>query len=240
MEKSERYKKALVTAIMGFRTEEDIKNNGLNVFTKEDILSLKEHVINLFNKNRSVLVLKVKPIGFKSEHIIIKSNEDLNDFLFNVSSLFESDVLGGNNEVWVISSSVIECWRCRIYLSHSGDDIIEMAYSYDDHILDHIDFNGNVPYICYKINGEYLDICKTNLDKNGIKETNYIACDIFNKYSDVIKDVVYDLAFLNIDDICFDVRINNGYDFHDFDVSFDDTKKIIDYYMNRMKWCKKL
>ena len=158
MEKSERYKKALVTAIMGFRTEEDIKNNGLNVFTKEDILSLKEHVINLFNKNRSVLVLKVKPIGFKSEHIIIKSNEDLNDFLFNVSSLFESDVLGGNNEVWVISSSVIECWRCRIYLSHSGDDIIEMAYSYDDHILDHIDFNGNVPYICYKINGEYLDI----------------------------------------------------------------------------------
>lgn len=66
MEKSERYKKALVTAIMGFRTEEDIKNNGLNVFTKEDILSLKEHVINLFNKNRSVLVLKVKPIGFKS------------------------------------------------------------------------------------------------------------------------------------------------------------------------------
>ena len=73
-----------------------------------------------------------------------------------------------------------------------------------------------------------------------IFETNYIACDIFNKYSDVIKDVVYDLDFLNIDDICFDVRINNGYDFHDFDVSFDDTKKIIDYYMNRMKWCKKL
>lgn len=240
MEKmSDRYKKALVTVAMGFRTEEDIKNNGLFRFTREDIISLREYVLYLFNKNQSVLALKVKPIGFKSEHMKISSIIELNDFLSNISSLFDSDILCSDNEIWVVSSSVIECWRCRIYLSRVGQDIIEMAYSYDDHILDHIDFKSDVPYISYTFKNGELSVFKKNLDKKRTMESNFIVNDIFRRYLNIFKSVTHDLECLNINGICFDVRVNNGYDFHDFDVSFDDTKKIIDYYMNKMKWCKK-
>lgn len=44
---SERYQKALVTVAMGFRTEEDIKKNGLYRFTKNDKSSLLEYVTSL-------------------------------------------------------------------------------------------------------------------------------------------------------------------------------------------------
>lgn len=235
---SDRYKKALVTVMMGFRTEADIKNNGLYRFTKEDILSLKEYVINLFNKNKNVLALKIKPIGFKSEHINIKSNNDLNNFLSNVSNLFDSDISGSENEIWVVSSSVIECWRCRIGIMNDGTDIIEMAYSFDDHILDHIDFKSNVPYICYRMKNERLGIINSNLKRKMIGETNFIVNDLYNKYGDVIKGVKHDLKFLNVNSISLDVRINDGYDFHDFDASFDDVKKIIDHYMLRLEYSK--
>jgi len=235
---SDRYKKVLVTVSMGFRTEDDVKNNGLYRFTKEDILSLKEYVINLFNINQSVLVLKVKPIGFKTEHINIKSIDDLNGFLCNVSGLFDSDIFGVYNEIWVVSSSILKCWRCRIGFLNDGSELIEMAYSFDDHILDHIDFKSGIPYICYRMKNERLGIINSNLKRKIIGETNFIVNDLYNKYGDVIKGVKHDLKFLNVNSISLDVRINEGYDFHDFDASFDDVKKMIDYYMNKMEYSK--
>ncbi len=63
---SERYKKALVTVAMGFRTEEDIRKNGLYRFSKEEKNNLIKYVTELFNKNNSVLALKIKQIGFRS------------------------------------------------------------------------------------------------------------------------------------------------------------------------------
>ena len=71
-----------------------------------------------------------------------------------------------------------------------------------------------------------------------IGETNFIVNDLYNKYGDVIKGVKHDLKILNINSISLDVRINEGYDFHDFDASFDDAKKMIDYYMNKMEYSK--
>ena len=54
--------------------------------------------------------------------------------------------------------------------------------------------------------------------------------NIFNK----IKN---DLAFLNINGISIDIRVNNGYDFHDFDVSYDETK-ITNYFTSRLNFNK--
>ena len=70
---SERYKKALVTVAMGLRTEDEIKKNGLYRFTKDNKKELLEYVDFLFQKNKSVLALKVKQTGFRSEHINIDS-----------------------------------------------------------------------------------------------------------------------------------------------------------------------
>ena len=47
---SERYKKALVTVAMGFRTEDDIKKNGLYRFTKGEKQDLLNYVTFLFQK----------------------------------------------------------------------------------------------------------------------------------------------------------------------------------------------
>ena len=131
---------------MGFRTEEDIKKNGLYRFTKNDKSSLLEYVTSLFNANGNVLVLKVKQSGYRSEHMSISSKTDLDNFVKNIVNIYDKD-----NEVWVVSSSSIECWRGRIYLSNNNfNDTIEMAYSCDDHILDHIDSSLKAPYVCYK------------------------------------------------------------------------------------------
>lgn len=143
---SERYQKALVTVAMGFRTEDDIRKNGLYRFTKNEQSSLLEYVTSLFNEKENVLVLKVNQRGYHSEHMNISSKIDLNNFVRNIANIYDED-----NELWVVSSSSIECWRGRIYLSNNNsNDIIEMAYSCDDHILDHIDSSLKVPYVCYK------------------------------------------------------------------------------------------
>ena len=57
---SHRYQKALVTVAMGFRTEEDIKKNGLYRFIKQEKKELIEYISLLFSKNKSVLALKIK------------------------------------------------------------------------------------------------------------------------------------------------------------------------------------
>lgn len=76
---SERYKKTLVTVVMGFRTEDDIKKNGLYRFTKNEKEALFNYVTLLFQKNKSVLALKVKQKGYRSEHLNINTNKSLND-----------------------------------------------------------------------------------------------------------------------------------------------------------------
>ena len=70
---SERYKKALVTVAMGFRTEDDIKKNGLYRFTKNEKKDLLNFVTLLFQKNKSLLALKVRQKGYRSEHININT-----------------------------------------------------------------------------------------------------------------------------------------------------------------------
>ena len=227
---SERYQKALVTVAMGFRTEEDIKKNGLYRFTKKDKSSLLEYVTSLFNANGNVLVLKVKQSGYRSEHMSISSKTDLDNFVKNIVNIYDKD-----NEVWVVSSSSIECWRGRIYLSNNNfNDTIEMAYSYDDHILDHIDSSLKVPYVCYKKEGNSFKVSNTNLDNNTLQTTDAILKDILYRYSSEFREIKEDLNFIGIDGISLDVRVDSGYDFHDFDVSYENIKKVIDYYLPQL------
>ena len=228
---SERYKKALVTVAMGFRTEEDIKKNGLYRFTKDEKQDLLNYVTFLFQKNESVLSLKVKQKGYRSEHINIDTEKSLNEFKENIDNIFSKD-----NEIWIVSSSVEECWRCRIYLSRDSlNDRIEMAYSYDDHILDHINSIKEVPYVYYKLEDNNFLVSNTNLTKEKIQETLLIIKDIFSKYYVNFKNIKEDLDFIGLKGISLDVRINKGYDFHDFDVSYEDIPKIINYYVPQKK-----
>lgn len=227
---SERYQKALVTVAMGFRTEEDIKKNGLYRFTKNDKSSLLEYVTSLFNANGNALVLKVKQSGYRSEHMSISSKTDLDNFVKHIVNIYDKD-----NEVWVVSSSSIECWRGRIYLSNNtSNDTIEMAYSYDDHILDHIDSSLKVPYVCYKKEGNSFKVSNTNLDNNTLQTTDAISKDILYRYSSEFREIKEDLNFIGIDGISLDVRVDSGYDFHDFDVSYENIKKVIDYYLPQL------
>ncbi len=227
---SQRYQKALVTVAMGFRNEEDIKKNGLYRFTKQEDKELIDYICFLFNKNKSVLALQIKQTGYRSVHININSEEDLQNFINNLSDIYEED-----NEIWVVSSSVLECWRCRIYLSNNEfNDTIEMAYSYDDHVLDHIGVGSEIPYIYFKRKENFYEVVNTNLDKNKIQEVNLIIHDIFSKYFRNFKAIKEDLDFLGIDGISLDVRINNGYDFHDFDVSYGNVERVINYYLPQL------
>lgn len=233
---SQRYQKALVTVAMGFRTEEDIKKNGLYRFIKQEKKELIEHISLLFSKNKSVLALKIKQTGYRSEHIKINSEDDLNSFIKNLDNIYEED-----NEIWVVSSSVIECWRCRIYLSNSSsNDSIEMAYNYDDHILDYIGLDLEVPYIYYQKVENKFKILNTNLKDNRIQESNLIVQDILYKYSKKFKEIKEDLDFIGIDGISLDLRINNGYDFHDFDVAYGSVEKVINYYLPQLTNTRKL
>lgn len=230
---ADRYKKALVTVGMGFRTEEDIKKNGLYRFTIDDVYNLIDYVTELFNNNHSVLALIIPETGYRSQHLNINSFDDLHNFLHNILNFFKN-----NNEIWVVSSSIIECWRCRVYLSNIDHDIIEMAYSTDDHVLDHIVLNSDIPYICYKIKKNKFYIDNINLDTINVQDTNAIVYDILCKYMNIFNKIKNDLAFLNINGISIDIRVNNGYDFHDFDVSYDETKKVIDYFTSRLNFNK--
>lgn len=233
---SQRYQKALVTVAMGFRTEEDIRENGLHRFLKKDKNDLIEYVNYLFNQNKSVLALKVKQTGYRSEHINITSKEKLDNFFRNIANVFDED-----NEIWIVSSSVIECWRCRIYLSTTNsNDTIEMAYSYDDHILDHITSDLKVPYVRYKKEGKTFKISNTNLKEEQLKNTNEIIQNILFRYSNKFTEIKKDLEFIGIDGISLDIRINNGYDFHDFDVTYGNEKKVIDYYLPQFIEIKKM
>ncbi len=109
-----------------------------------------------------------------------------------------------------------------------------MAYSYDDHILDHISSNSKVPYICYRKQGKNFKILNTNLKENETKKTNLIIQDILSKYSSNLKEIKEDLNFIGINGISLDVRVNNGYDFHDFDVSYESIEKVINYYLPQL------
>lgn len=226
-EMSQRYKKTLVTVAMGFRTEEDIRKNGLYIFTKEEKKKLIEYVSSLYSKSKNVLALKIKPIGYRSEHININSDDKFNDFLKNLDDIYED-----RNEIWVVSSSVLECYRCRIYISRNDSNyLVEMAYSNDDHILDHIELDSKVPFIRYQIIKNDIKIINTNMKKNQIKETDSILHDILHKYDDKFKEIKDDLVFIGIDEISLDIRVNNGYDFHDFDVTYGNVEKVINYYL---------
>ena len=224
---SERYKKALVTVAMGFRTEEDIRNNGLYRFNSSEKDKLIELANTLFKKRHNLLALKIKPTGFRSEHINITSAEELQSFVNNLDSIF-----GDKNEIWVVNSSSKECWRCRLNIDSSNKYNIEMAYSDNDHIIDAIGANPTVKYVCYSIIGESISVVNSNLAENDELETRKYVKDIFYKYGDEIEKVKQDLEFINIQNISLDIRIDNGYDFHDFDVSYDKVSNVIDFYYN--------
>lgn len=230
---SERYQKVLVTVSMGFRTEEDVVKNGLHIFHKTDKDKCVSFVKDLFEIKSNVLALKIKPTGFRSEHINIKTIEDLESFVFNIDSIFDE-----KNEIWVVESSAKECWRCRLYL---GDDIVnfdrfEMAYSINDHILDELqnDFsNKETPYVRYKKDGKNsrFVIEKSNLNEQLKIKTNSIFEDVYSKFNVQIKQAKKDLQFLGLNGISLDIRVNEGYDFHDFDVGYLDVKKVIEFYV---------
>lgn len=227
---SERYQKTLVTVAMGLRTEEDIKDNGLYIFTKAEKSKLIEFVSQLFKIKPNLLVLKIKPTGYRSEHINITNKADFDKFISSVDEIY-----GENNEIWVVSSSVLNCWRCRIYLSADLNmpDRIEMAKSDDDHILDHIAAgNKNVPYVCFvKTLANNFELTETNVDNNTLQTCQQIIKDIYSKFSYDFKAVKEDMELLKIAGISLDCRVNNGYDFHDFDVSYGEVKKVVDFYV---------
>ena len=224
---SQRYKKCLITVAMGFRTEEDIRNNGLHRFTKDEKDKLIDFVSELFKMNKSVLALKIKLLGYRSEHININSDDDFNKFIENIDNIYDKD-----NEIWVVESSVLECWRGRIFLStDDANDKIEFAYSFDDHILDHLDTSSNIPYIRYCRKNDF-EIEFSNLDDNKKNEIDLIVKDILFKFSLNFRNVKNDLKFIGINGISLDVRVNNGYDFHDFDVNYDDVEKVMNYYLS--------
>lgn len=224
----ERYQKSLVTVAMGFRTEEDIQKNGLHRFIKKEKKDLIKYITSLYNVHQSVLALKVKQTGYHSEHIHINSTRELNHFIKNMETIF-----GKDNEIWIVSSSVVACWRCRIYLSNSDlDDLFEMAYSYDDHILDHVESNSEIPYICYKKEHDKFKIINASLKEKNTLETDAILRAIFAKYFHQFKKIKQDLKRLEIEGISLDIRVHDGYDVHDFDVDYANIKKVIHYYLN--------
>ena len=223
---SERYRKCLVTVAMGFRTEEDIKKNGLYIFDATEKEALIDLINSLFEHNKSVLTLGVKKSGYRTKHMNIDSDEAKENFIANVSTIFDEYI-----EVWVVASSVKECWRCRILLSSSHDDIIELAYSYDDHILDHLNCECATPYVCYKSERNQFGVSVSKLNDAQLEETNFIVHDIYSRYSSIFEGIRTDLQIMKIDNISLDVRIDDGYYFHDFDVAYGDTQKVVDYYV---------
>lgn len=230
---SERYKKALVTVAMGLRTEDDIKKNGLMRFCKSEKQNLISFATKLFNKTNHLLALKIKPTGFRSEHINISNVEDFNSFVENIDTIFDSE-----NEIWIVSSSAIDCWRCRIYLdcSLNNSDIFEMAYSNDDHILDHItnENKKQIQYISFVRNGltKNFEPTESYANEQTLSKCKNILTDIFNTYNSKFISIKKDMQLLNVSGISLDCRVNNGYDFHDFDVSYGEVKNIIDFYFS--------
>ena len=229
---SERYQKALVTVSMGFRTEEDIKNNGLVRFCVNEKNECVDYLKKIYNGG-TLLILKINKTGFRSQHININSKEDFDNTINIIDEIF-----GNDNEIWVVRSSVKDCWRCRLYLSNEIENIdrFEMAFSSNDHILDNL-FGTNeeidIPFIRYerKFGNNCFTIEKSNLTDMQEKETRKIIENVFSKYSKQIRHVKEDLEILGLNGISFDIRYDDGYDFHDIDVSYGDIKKVINYYV---------
>jgi hypothetical protein len=69
------------------------------------------------------------------------------------------------------------------------------------------------------------------MKENQILETDSILRDLIHKYADKFKDIKEELDLIGIDGISLDIRVNNGYDFHDFDVTYGDIEKVINYYL---------
>ena len=228
MEISERYQKALVTVAMKLRREEDIKKNGLLRFTKNEKDELIAKLKELFETKENLLVLKIKRFGFRSEHIEIKNKTEFYKFLENVDEVF-----GEDNEIWVVTSSVINCYRCRIYLGTSNllPDKIEMAKSTDDHVLDHIGNGSETKYVCFEKKHGNLSIVSSTISENEESECREIINDIYSKFTSELNAIKQDMELLGISGISLDCRVNDGYDFHDFDVSYGDVKKVIDFYV---------
>lgn len=232
-EMSERYKKCLVTVAMGLREECDIEK-GVARFTVSQKQQLIDCMSSLFENKGSLLVLKIKKKGFRSEHVSIKSREELNEFIQSGAE----EVFADGSEIWVVKSSSYDCYRCRIYLASDKNqpNLFEMAFSHDDHILDHIDINNqiDVPYILYSFDKvENINVLKSDLKDKDISETKKIVEDVCKKYLNRFKEIKNDLEIMNIKGISLDLLVGkNGYDFHDFDVSYDEVDKVIEFYMN--------
>ena len=94
---SHRYQKALVTVAMGFRTEEDIKKNGLYRFIKQEKKELIEHISLLISKNNSNFrcVITVDKSGDIEEakdplqNYTTEENINLISKIFNINNLNE-------------------------------------------------------------------------------------------------------------------------------------------------------
>lgn len=93
--------------------------------------------------------------------------------------------------------------------------------------------------VCYKKEGNKFKVSNTNLDNNTLQIIDATLKEILYRYSDKFREIKEDLGFIGIDGISLDVRVNNGYDFHDFDVSYESIKKVIDYYLPQLDSVKK-
>ena len=71
-----------------------------------------------------------------------------------------------------------------------------------------------------------------NLFLATLQQCQEILKDVLYKYSSNFVKIKKDLEIMNIDAISIDCRVNNGYDFHDFDVSYGDIQKVVDYYVS--------
>src|SRR5574344_1639534 len=136
---------------MGFRTEDEIRKNGLYIFPKSKKEKLLEYSKRLFKKNNQLLGLKVQTHGYNSQHILIKSLSEFKEFINQIDKIFDEFC-----EIWIITSCGEYCWRCRAYFSLTNDEYIEMVYSDDDHILDHMNDINEEKYIRYSIKNNII------------------------------------------------------------------------------------
>ena len=88
------------------------------------------------------------------------------------------------------------------------NDKIEFAYSFDDHILDHLDTSSNIPYIRYCRKNDF-EIEFSNLDADKKNEIDLIVKDIllfsllFVIVSILIDKIrIFIFKFLRINELC--------------------------------------
>ena len=71
---------------------------------------------------------------------------------------------------------------------------------------------------------------------------NYDIKEIIKTLDEPKKDWAKSVIRIQYDGypVTLDIRINNGYDFHDFDVAYGSVEKVINYYLPQLTNTRKL